>query len=172
MQMIGKLSKDWKVDWLNHLPELMHAYNSTRSAITRYSPPYLMFGHWPHLPIDFYFPTIRGPKITSVLTTSLMIYVNGCEKPLKRLKYSPHQMAKDRNGTMIGKLTPFQWNQVTWPWLKLMPIGDGGKWRTGGRRNHMKWSARLPKVSFPTMWRNQQAVHSWLPHQNHFSHHS
>ena len=34
MCMIGKLSKDQKADWLNHLPELVHAYNSMRSAIT------------------------------------------------------------------------------------------------------------------------------------------
>ena len=30
MQMIGKLSKDQKADWPKHLPELMHAYSSTR----------------------------------------------------------------------------------------------------------------------------------------------
>ena len=43
MQMIGKLSTDWKADWPKHLPELVHAYNFTRSAITGYSPHYLMF---------------------------------------------------------------------------------------------------------------------------------
>ena len=62
MHMIGKLSKDQKVDWMRHLPEWVHAYNSMRSAITRYSPHYLMFGCQPCLPIDFYFPTIRGMK--------------------------------------------------------------------------------------------------------------
>ena len=51
---------DQKADWPKHLPELMHAYNSMRSAITRYSLHYLMFGHQPCLPIDFYFPMIRG----------------------------------------------------------------------------------------------------------------
>ena len=30
MHMIGKLSKDRKADWLKHLPELVHAYNSKR----------------------------------------------------------------------------------------------------------------------------------------------
>ena len=34
MCMIGKLSKDWKVDWPKHLSEFVHAYNSLRSAIT------------------------------------------------------------------------------------------------------------------------------------------
>ena len=60
MHMIGKLRKDQKADWLRHLPELVHAYNSTRSTITRYSPHYLMFGCQPCLPTDFYFLTVMG----------------------------------------------------------------------------------------------------------------
>ena len=62
MHMIGKLSKDWKADWPKHLSELVHTYNSTRSATTRYSPNYLMFGCQLCLPIDFYFPMIRGKE--------------------------------------------------------------------------------------------------------------
>ena len=58
----GKLSKDWKVDWPKHLLELVHVYNSMRSAITGYSPHYLMFGCWLCLPINFYFPTRRGTE--------------------------------------------------------------------------------------------------------------
>ena len=60
MGTIGKLSKDQKVDRPKHLSELVHAYNSMRSAITRYSPHYLMFGCQLPLPIDFNFPLIRG----------------------------------------------------------------------------------------------------------------
>ena len=48
MHMIGKLNKDQEEDWSKHLPELVHAYNSMRLAITGYSPHYLMFGCWPH----------------------------------------------------------------------------------------------------------------------------
>ena len=62
MHMIGKLSKDKKTDWLRHLPELVHAYNSMRSAIIRNSPCYLMFGCQPCLPINFYFSTVRSMK--------------------------------------------------------------------------------------------------------------
>ena len=60
MHMIGKLSRSWKADWPKHLPELVHAYNSKRSAITRYSPHYLDVWHGLHLPIDFCFPKIWG----------------------------------------------------------------------------------------------------------------
>ena len=60
MQMIRKLSEDQKADWANHLLEMVQAYNSTKSAVTGYSPHYLMFGPWPRIPVDFYFPTVRG----------------------------------------------------------------------------------------------------------------
>ena len=49
---------DKKAQWEQYLPELLQAYNSTQSAIMGYSPHYLMFGRWPHLPVDFFFPTI------------------------------------------------------------------------------------------------------------------
>ena len=56
-RMIGKLASDKKAQWEQHLPELLQVYNSMRSAITSYSPNYLMFGRCPHLPVDFFFPT-------------------------------------------------------------------------------------------------------------------
>ena len=60
--MIGKLSHDKKAQWEQHLPELLQAYNSTRSVVTGYSPHYLMFGRHPHLPIDYYFLTLSAYK--------------------------------------------------------------------------------------------------------------
>ena len=56
-RMIGKLVSDKKVQWEQHLPELLQVYNSTRSVVTHYSPHYLMFGRHPCLPVDFYFST-------------------------------------------------------------------------------------------------------------------
>ena len=44
MHMIGKLGEDKKADWPSHLAEIVHAYNANRSAVTGYSPHYLMFG--------------------------------------------------------------------------------------------------------------------------------
>ena len=53
MQIIGKLGEDKKADWPGHLAEIVHAYNATQSAMTVYSPHYLMFGCRPRLLVDF-----------------------------------------------------------------------------------------------------------------------
>ena len=63
-RMIGKLASDKKVQWKQHLSKLLQACNSTRSAVTGYSPHYLMFGRHPCLPVDFYFPT-NGAHVCS-----------------------------------------------------------------------------------------------------------
>ena len=55
--ILGKLTKDKKAQWEKHLPEVLQVYNSTWSAVTSYSPHYLMFRRHPWLLIDFYFPT-------------------------------------------------------------------------------------------------------------------
>ena len=53
--MIGKLARNKKAQWEQHLPELLQAYNSTQSAVTSFLPHYLMFGRHPRLPVDYYF---------------------------------------------------------------------------------------------------------------------
>ena len=53
--MIGKLSRDKKTQWEQHLLELLQAYNSTRLVMTHYLLHYLMCGRCPCLPIDYYF---------------------------------------------------------------------------------------------------------------------
>ena len=58
MCMIGKLGEDKKANCWFHLAEIAHAYNATWSAVTRYSPHYVMFGCRPRLLVDFVFPTI------------------------------------------------------------------------------------------------------------------
>ena len=62
MQMIRKLGEDKKANWPPHLAEIVHTYNATNSAVTRYSPHYLMSGQWPRLPVDFYFPTVGSSE--------------------------------------------------------------------------------------------------------------
>ena len=56
--IIGKLVHDKKAQWEQHLPEHLQAYNSTQSAVTGYSPHYLMFRRHLCLPVDYYFLTV------------------------------------------------------------------------------------------------------------------
>ena len=57
--MIGKLEEDKKACWSKHLPELLLAYNATCSAVTGYSPYYLLFGRRPRILVDYLFPTLH-----------------------------------------------------------------------------------------------------------------
>ena len=59
IRMIGKLEEVKKACWSEHLPELLMAYNATCSAVTRYSPYYLLFGRRPRIPVDYLFPTLH-----------------------------------------------------------------------------------------------------------------
>ena len=77
--MIGKLEEDRKACWSKHLPELLLAYNATHSAVTRYSPYYLLFGRRPRIPVDYLFPTLRD----SPHQTEMEMSVVAMQKRLK-----------------------------------------------------------------------------------------
>ena len=59
IRMIGKLEQDKKARWSEHLPEMLAAYNGTRSAVTGYSPYFLLFGRKSRMPVDCLFPILR-----------------------------------------------------------------------------------------------------------------
>ena len=79
IRMIGKLEEDRKACWSEHLPELLLAYNATRSAVTGYSPYYLLFGRRPRIPVDYLFPTLRD----SPHQTKMEVSVVAMQKRLK-----------------------------------------------------------------------------------------
>ena len=79
ISMIGKLEEDRKACWSEHLPELLLAYNATRSAVTRYSPYYLLFSRRPRIPVDYLFPTLRD----SPHQTKMEVSVAAMQKRLK-----------------------------------------------------------------------------------------
>ena len=58
IRLIGKLDEDKKACWSKHLPELLMAYNSMHSAVTGYSPHFLLFGRRLRIPVDFLYPTL------------------------------------------------------------------------------------------------------------------
>ena len=77
--MIGKLAHNKKAQWEQHLPELLQAYNSIRSAVTGYLSHYLMFGRCPHLPVDYYFPMVSAFECSHCVPT-YMTEVRKCFK--------------------------------------------------------------------------------------------
>ena len=79
IHMIGKLEEDRKACWSKHLPELLMAYNATHSAVTGYSPYYLLFGRTPRIPVDYLFPTLRD----SPHQTKMEVSVSAMQKRLK-----------------------------------------------------------------------------------------
>ena len=55
------------------------AYNATRSAVTSYSPYYLLFGRRPRIPVDYLFPTLHD----SPHQTKMEVSVAAMQKRLK-----------------------------------------------------------------------------------------
>ena len=79
IHMIGKLEEDKKACWSKHLPELLLAYNATRSTVTGYSPYYLLLGRRSRIPVDYLFPTLRD----SPHQTKMEVAVAAMQKRLK-----------------------------------------------------------------------------------------
>ena len=80
IRMISKL-EDKKACWSEHLPELLLAYNATRSAVTGYSPYYLLFGRRSRIPVDYLFPTLCD----SPHQTKMEVSVATMQKRLKEV---------------------------------------------------------------------------------------
>ena len=71
IRMIGKLDEEKKARWSEYLPELLLSYNSTCSAVTGYSPHFLLFGRRPRIPVDYQFSTICDPPHKAKLEESM-----------------------------------------------------------------------------------------------------
>ena len=72
IHMIGKLEEDRKACWSEHLPEMLLAYNATCSAVTGYSPYYLLFGRRPRIPVDYLFPTLHDSPHRTKMEVSVV----------------------------------------------------------------------------------------------------
>ena len=79
IHMIGNLEQDKKARWSEHLPEMLLAYNGTRSAVTGYSPYFLLFGRKARMPVDYLFPTLCN----SPHQTKMEVSVVAMQKRLK-----------------------------------------------------------------------------------------
>ena len=72
IRMISKLEQDKKTHWSEHLPEILAAYNGTHSAVTGYSPYFLMFGRKSRMPVDCLFPTLRDSPHQAKMEVSVV----------------------------------------------------------------------------------------------------
>ena len=89
LSMLGTLPPEGKATWTDKVGTLVHAYNSTKSAITGFSPHYLMFGREPKLPLDVTFG-LPNPDMEAVIHER---YVKQLQS---RLKWS-YGVAQHRN---------------------------------------------------------------------------
>ena len=152
MHMIGKLSKDWTVDWPKHLPELVHAYNSMRSVITGYSPHYLMFGCWLHLPIDFYFPMMKDTEKHQHVDYYIAKLHESLWEAFKEVQAQPISEAERQKQYYDRKA-----NAVSLEPGDLV-LAKANTYK--GKRNHMKWNTEWLRVSLCTLWRtSRQKTH-------------
>ena len=101
--MLGKLTKDKKAQWEKHLPEVLQAYNSTRSAVTGYSLHYMMFGRHPWLPVDFIFqPGV--PLSTPAMSLSMLMRLDATSKrPILKHMSKPTSRLTGKSEIMIGQ---------------------------------------------------------------------
>ena len=79
IHMIGKLEEDKKAHWSEHLLEMLSAYNGTHSAVTGYSPYFLLFGRKARMPVDYLFPTLHDLPHQ----TKMEVSVTAMQKRLK-----------------------------------------------------------------------------------------
>ena len=77
--IIGKLEQDKKAHRSEHLLEMLLAYNGTCSAVTGYSPYFLLFGRKSRMPVDYLFPTLCD----SPHQTKMEVSVAAMQKRLK-----------------------------------------------------------------------------------------
>ena len=89
LSMLGTLSLEGKATWTDKVGTLVHAYNSTKSAITGFSPHYLMFGREPKLPLDM---TLGLPN----LDMEGVIHEKYVKQLQSRLKWS-YEVDRNRN---------------------------------------------------------------------------
>ena len=170
MCMIGKLSKDQKVGWPKHLPELVHAYNSMRLVITRYSPHYLMFRCQLCLPVNFYFPTIRGTEkhqCVDYYVAELCEWLQEAFKEVQAQSMSEAERKKQYYDRKVNAISLEQGDLV---------LAKANAYK-GMRKVKDQWEEELYEVEcqvadgIPSyLLKNQQTGCSWVLHWNqHFS---
>ena len=169
--MIGKLEEDRKACWSEHLPELLMAYNATRSAVTRYSPYYLLLGRRPRIPVDYPFPTLRD----SPHQTKMEVSVAAMQKRLKEAFTVARRLTSEEVARQCCYYDRKAGAVALQPGDIVMVHADGfvGKWKVKDRWEDRGFIVESQledwpsyKVKCPTSDDRQKPKY-WILHRNH-----
>ena len=90
ISMIGTSPTEAKIRWKEHLPTLVHAYNSSHSNTAGFSPFYLMYGRQPMLPIDVQF----GVRTWDIVASTSHSFIQKLQKRLEWAYKSAEEISK------------------------------------------------------------------------------
>ncbi|CAI5678658.1 unnamed protein product [Oreochromis niloticus] len=138
LSMLATLGDEKKRTWSQHVGSLVHAYNSTKSDATGYSPYFLMFGREARLPVDICFGA--SPDGAEEKTHSQ--YVTNLKQDLQRAYQLANEAADKvhkRNKRAFDRRVSFQALEVG-DRVLLKNLGLKGKHKLEG-----KWNA-VPHV--------------------------
>ena len=172
MHMIGKLGEDKIADWPSHLAEIVHAYNAMWSAVTGYSPRYLMFGCRPRLPVKFVFPTIgsnealtkeASPKHVDVYIASVWDRLKTTQWEVQaQLMVEAQKQQKQYYGQKIGTV-----NLKPGDLILVKVDAFKGKRKIKDRWEEETWEVVYQFVTdIPSYEVVNQHGRSWVLHQN------
>ena len=177
MWMMGKLGEDKKADWPSHFAEIVHAYNVTRSAVTGYSPHYLMFSQRPRLPVDFYFPTF-GSIETPTREASAKHVDKYIASVWDRLRMVLQEMLAQsmteacwQKWYYDRKIAAVNLKPGDMVLVKADAFKGKGRSRIGGKRIHGRWCIRLWQTSPLMKWWTNPEGHASSTETDFFSSH-
>ena len=171
IRMIGKLEEEKKAHWSKHLPELLMAYNTTCSAVTGYSPYYLLFGRRPRIPVDYLFPTLRD----SPHQTKMEVSVAAMQRRLKEAFTVARQLTSEDAAKQCRYYDRKAGAVALQPGDVVMVCTDGfvGKWKVKDRWEDEGFIVEsqledwpVYKVKCPTTDTRQNPKY-WILHRNH-----
>ena len=127
IRMIGKLQEDKKACWSKHLPELLMAYNAPHSAVTGYSPYYLLFGRRPRIPVDYLFPTLHDSPHQTKMEVSVVAMQRRLKEAFAVVRCLTSEDAAKQCHDYDRKLELLLYSLETLLWF--VPMAFMGKWK-------------------------------------------
>ena len=122
IRMIGKLEEGKKACWCKHLPELLLAYNATCSAVTGYSPYYLLFGRRSRILVDYLFPTLHDSPHQTKMEVSVVAMQKRLKKAFAVARHLTSEEVAKQCVTMIAKLELLSYNLEMLLWFVPMAL--------------------------------------------------